>query len=77
MVLLIQKAQTTTILHLDSFSVVYHIIHMLTIEKTDIILNWFKSLRDMQAGALIQVRIDRLALRFAGDGKPVGAGVNT
>jgi putative component of toxin-antitoxin plasmid stabilization module len=50
---------------------------MLRVEKSDVILNWLKPLRDMQAGALIQVRIDRLALRFAGDGKPVGAGVKT
>jgi hypothetical protein len=77
MVLLIQKAQTTTIQRLDSFSVVYHVIHILTIEKTYIILNWLNSWRDMQAGTRIQVRIDRLALGNAGDVKPVGAGVKT
>jgi hypothetical protein len=77
MVLLIQKAQTTTIQRLDSFSVVYHVIHILTIEKTYIILNWLKSWRDMQAGTRIQVRIDRLALGNASDAKLVGAGVKT
>jgi putative addiction module killer protein len=49
---------------------------MLTIEKTDIFLNWLQSLRDMQAVARIQIRIDRLALGNAGDVKPVGEGVS-
>jgi putative addiction module killer protein len=50
---------------------------MLRVERSDIILNWLKPLRDMQAGTRIQVRIDRLAPGNAGDVKPVGAGVNT
>jgi putative component of toxin-antitoxin plasmid stabilization module len=49
---------------------------MLTIEKTDIFLNWLKSLRDIRAIARIQIRIDRLALGNAGDVKPVGEGVS-
>jgi putative addiction module killer protein len=48
---------------------------MFAIKKTDIFLNWLKSLRDIRAVARIQIRIDRLALGNVGDAKPVGEGV--
>jgi putative addiction module killer protein len=37
---------------------------------------WLQALRDRQARARIQARIDRLALGNPGDVKPVGAGVS-
>jgi putative addiction module killer protein len=37
---------------------------------------WLSKLDDRQAGARIQVRIDRLALGNPGDVKPVGSGVS-
>jgi putative addiction module killer protein len=37
---------------------------------------WLGGLRDRQARARIQVRLDRLALGLAGDVKPVGSGVS-
>jgi putative addiction module killer protein len=49
---------------------------MLTIEKTDIFLDWLRSLRDLRAMARIQIRIDRLALGNAGDVNSVGEGVS-
>jgi putative addiction module killer protein len=49
---------------------------MLTLEKTDIFLNWLRSLRDVRAVARIQIRIDRLALGNPGDVNSVGEGVS-
>jgi putative addiction module killer protein len=49
---------------------------MLTVEKTDIFLDWLQSLRDVRAIARIQIRIDRLALGNAGDVNSVGDGVS-
>jgi putative addiction module killer protein len=37
---------------------------------------WLGGLRDRQARARIQVRMDRLGLGLAGDVKPVGSGVS-
>jgi len=37
---------------------------------------WLRELRDRQARARIQTRIDRLQLGLAGDVKPVGEGVS-
>lgn len=48
---------------------------MITIRKTDLFLKWLRNLRDVQAVARIQVRIDRLALGLQGDVKSVGGGV--
>jgi putative addiction module killer protein len=49
---------------------------MVTIQKTDLFLNWLKSLRDEKAVARIQIRIDRLELGNPGDVKSVGEGVS-
>jgi putative addiction module killer protein len=46
------------------------------IRKTDIFARWFDGLRDLQARARIQARIERLAMGNAGDVKPVGEGVS-
>ena len=49
---------------------------MIEIRQTDLFANWFRALRDRQARARIQVRIDRLQLGLPGDVKPVGEGVS-
>ena len=48
---------------------------MIEIRQTDTFSAWMRSLRDRQARARIQVRIDRLRLGLPGDVKPVGGGV--
>ena len=49
---------------------------MLEIRQTEVFATWFRALRDRQAKARIQVRIDRLQLGLAGDVRPVGEGVS-
>lgn len=49
---------------------------MIGVRKTDTFENWFVSLRDMQAKARIQARIDRAALGNLGDWAAVGEGVS-
>ena len=49
---------------------------MITVEKSDVFLNWLRALRDVRAVARIQIRIDRLALGNPGDVKAVGEGVS-
>lgn len=49
---------------------------MLEIRKTDIYAQWIDDLRDLQARARVQVRIERLAAGNPGDVKPVGEGVS-
>jgi putative addiction module killer protein len=44
--------------------------------QTEVFDRWLRRLRDRQARARIQVRIDRLALGLAGDAKPVGEGIS-
>ncbi len=46
------------------------------VRQTDVFDRWFRKLRDRQAKARIQVRIDRLALGLAGDVKPIGEGIS-
>jgi putative addiction module killer protein len=46
------------------------------IRKTTLFARWIDSLRDFQARARIQARIERLALGNPGDVKPVGEGVS-
>lgn len=49
---------------------------MLEIRKTKTYAQWIDSLRDLQARARIQVRIERLAAGNPGDVKAVGEGVS-
>lgn len=49
---------------------------MREIRKTDTYAQWIDGLRDLQARARIQVRIERLAAGNAGDVKAVGDGVS-
>ncbi len=49
---------------------------LVEIRQTEAYASWFRSLRDRQARARIQVRIDRLQLGLPGDVKPVGEGVS-
>lgn len=49
---------------------------MIEIRKTGVYALWLDELRDLQARARIQVRVERLAVGNAGDVKPVGEGVS-
>jgi len=49
---------------------------MLEVRQTSRFAKWFQKLKDRQAKARIQVRIDRLALGNPGDTKPIGEGVS-
>jgi putative addiction module killer protein len=49
---------------------------MLEIRKTETFAQWIDSLRDLQARARVQVRIERLAAGNPGDVKAVGEGVS-
>ena len=49
---------------------------MIEIRKTDLFSDWFDDLRDIQARARIQARIERLAAGNPGDVEPVGEGVS-
>ena len=49
---------------------------MIEIRKTDIFAEWLDGLRDIQARARIQARIERLAAGNAGDVEPVGEGMS-
>ncbi|MCE5181866.1 MAG: type II toxin-antitoxin system RelE/ParE family toxin [Betaproteobacteria bacterium] len=49
---------------------------MLEIRKTETYAQWIDNLRDLQARARIQVRIERLSAGNAGDAKTVGEGVS-
>ena len=46
------------------------------IRKTEVFAKWLDGLRDIQARARVQARIDRLAQGNAGDVQPVGEGVS-
>jgi putative addiction module killer protein len=49
---------------------------MIEIRETEIYSRWFKSLRDRQAKARIDIRIRRLSTGNPGDVKPVGQGIS-
>ena len=49
---------------------------MIEIRKTDLFAQWLDDLRDIQARARIQVRIERLAAGNPGDVEPVSEGVS-
>lgn len=49
---------------------------MIEIRKTDLFAHWLDELRDIQARARIQARIERLAGGNPGDVEPVGEGVS-
>ena len=49
---------------------------MIEIRQTLVFAAWLEKLKDRNARARIQVRLDRLALGLAGDVKPVGGGVS-
>jgi putative addiction module killer protein len=46
------------------------------IRKTDLFAKWLDNVRDVQARARVQARIERLALGNPGDVAPVGEGVS-
>lgn len=49
---------------------------MIEIRKTDLFVQWLDNLRDLQARARVQVRIERLAAGNSGDVEPVGEGIS-
>jgi putative addiction module killer protein len=49
---------------------------MVEIRKTDVFVQWLDGLRDIQARARVQARIERLAVGNPGDVEPVGEGVS-
>ena len=49
---------------------------MIEVRQTEAFSKWLRKLRDRQARARIQTRIDRLQLGLAGDVRPVGEGVS-
>jgi len=49
---------------------------MVEVRQTEVFSNWLRELRDRQARARIQTRIDRLQLGLTGDVRPVGEGVS-
>ena len=49
---------------------------MIEVRKTDVFAHWLDNLRDLQARARVQVRIERLAAGNPGDVEPVGEGVS-
>ncbi|MDR3369193.1 type II toxin-antitoxin system RelE/ParE family toxin [Rhodoferax sp.] len=49
---------------------------MIEVRKTELFAQWIDALRDIQARARVQVRIERLAAGNPGDVEPVGEGVS-
>jgi putative addiction module killer protein len=49
---------------------------MIEVRKTDVFAQWLDALRDIQARARVQTRIERLASGNPGDSEPVGEGVS-
>ena len=55
---------------LDEFRIVIYNSQMVEVRRTRAFEDWFRGLRDLQAIARIQTRIDRLELGNPGDVKP-------
>jgi putative addiction module killer protein len=49
---------------------------VIRVRKTEVFAHWLDGLRDLQARARIQVRIERLSSGNPGDVAPVGEGVS-
>jgi putative addiction module killer protein len=49
---------------------------MIEVRKTQVFVRWLDGLRDIQARARVQARIERLTTGNPGDVEPVGAGVS-
>jgi len=49
---------------------------MIEVRKTEVFVQWLDGLRDIQARARVQARIERLAAGNPGDVEPVGEGVS-
>ena len=49
---------------------------MIGVRKTAVFVQWLDSLRDIQARARVQARIERLTVGNPGDVEPVGEGVS-
>ena len=49
---------------------------MIELRKTDLFVRWLDGLRDLQARARVQARIERLVAGNPGDVEPVGEGVS-
>jgi putative addiction module killer protein len=49
---------------------------MVEIHKTETFVRWLDGLRDIQARARVQARIERLAIGNPGDVQPVGEGIS-
>ena len=49
---------------------------MIEVRQTEMFSKWLLQLRDRQARARIQTRIDRLQLGLTGDVRPIGEGVS-
>jgi len=49
---------------------------VIEIRTTDVFVQWLDTLRDIQARARVQARIERLAAGNPGDVEPVGEGVS-
>jgi putative addiction module killer protein len=49
---------------------------MIEVRKTEVFAKWFNGLKDRQAKARIQARIDRVEMGNFGDVAPVGEGVS-
>ena len=49
---------------------------MIEIRKTELFAQWLDGLRDLQARARVQARLERLAQGNPGDVQPVGEGVS-
>jgi len=51
-------------------------LRVIELRKTEVFARWLDGLRDLQARARVQARIERLAAGNAGDVAPVGEGVS-